>query len=186
MTALFLSMFGIGKAVLTAVLTWLSKRSLAEIGCIVLGLACLVLFVAHRSEQRHAAKLETQLSKCTEGRKADRDAYAKAQSDAAAKNKAHVADVEAQQKRISDARLKDANDRLSRLAGELRARGPAAQGAANGAGSPTVPNPASGADAAPGLCLSPDQLLRAAQDEERHSQLIQWIEEQLKIDPNAK
>jgi hypothetical protein len=118
------------------------------------------------------------------GRLQDRATYEQAQKDAAAQNKAHVADVEAQQKRISDERLKDANDRLSRLADELRKHGPAAQGHPNGAGPSPVPGTAPGASSAPGLCLSPEQLLRAAADEERHAQLIRWIEEQLKIDPN--
>lgn len=111
-------------------------------------------------------------------------AYRQAQIDATAKNKAHVADVEAQQQRISDERLKDANNRLARLSDELRARGPAAQSHPNGAGSPALPNPSGGTADPAGLCLSPSQLLRAAQDEERHSQLIQWVEQQLSVDPN--
>jgi hypothetical protein len=167
-----------------AVLAWLSKRSLAEIGCIALVIACLVLLVANRAEERHSAKLQSQLTLCSQGREADRLAYRKAQNDAAAKNKAHVADVEAQQKRISDEREKSLNDHLARLADELRARGPAAQGHPNGAGSPPVPKPASGTPEAPSLCLSSEQLLRAAQDEERHDQLIQWVEQQMKVDPN--
>jgi hypothetical protein len=118
------------------------------------------------------------------GRLADRTAYETAQKQAQAQNKAHVAAVEAQQKRISDERLKDANARLTRLADELRARGPAAQGFAHGAGSPALPGSASGTSSAAGLCLSPEQLLRAAQDEERHDQLIQWIEQQMRVNPN--
>jgi len=120
------------------------------------------------------------------GRLADRQAYAKAQADAKAANLAHVTDVEAQQKRISDERLKDANDRLARLADELRARGPAAQGSSGRTSPPKVPGSASGTPQTPGLCLSPEQLLRAAQDEERHDQLITWIEQQMKVDPNGQ
>jgi acyl-coenzyme A synthetase/AMP-(fatty) acid ligase len=166
------------------VLTWLSKRSIAEIGCIALALFAGLQTIRVAAEQRHAHKVEAQLSKCTAAREADRRAYAKAQADAAAKNKAHVAEVEAQQKRITDETVASLNDRLSRLAGELRAHGPAAQSHPNGAGSPALPKPASGTSEAPGLCLSPEQLLRAAQDEERHDQIIQWIEQQMTIDPN--
>jgi hypothetical protein len=181
---MLLSTLGVGKVIVQGFVQWLSKRSLAEIACIILGIACAILIVANRAEKRHSAKLQTALVKCTEGRAADRKAYTQAQLDAAAKNKAHVADVEAQQKRISDERLKDANDRLNRLAGELRARGPAAKSHSNGAGSSPVSSPAGGTDGSSGLCLSSDQLLRAAQDEERHDQLITWVEQQLGVDPN--
>jgi hypothetical protein len=179
-----LSLLGIGNAVLKAVLAWLSKRSLAELGCLALALICLLQFTALRSEKRHGEKLQGQLTKCAQGREADRTAYAKAQADAAAKNRAHVADVEAKQKRITDETVASLNDRLSRLSGELHAHGPAAQGHVNGAGPSALPKPASGTPETPGLCLSPEQLLRAAQDEERHDQLIQWIEQQMKVDPN--
>jgi hypothetical protein len=57
-----LSLLGIGKSVLTAVLTWLSRRSPAELGCIALGIACAVLIVANRAEKRHSEKLQTQVT----------------------------------------------------------------------------------------------------------------------------
>jgi hypothetical protein len=57
MGAFLLSALGIGKAVLA----WLSKRSLAEIACIILGLACLVLVIGNRAEKRHSAKLQAQV-----------------------------------------------------------------------------------------------------------------------------
>lgn len=163
---------------------WLCHRSFWQL---MFGAALILVgweYLGKRSEQRHAHKVESQLSKCTAGRKADLDTYRKGQTDAAAKNLAHVADIEAQQKRISDARLKDANDRLARLSGELRAHGPAAQGYSNGAGPSAPAHPADGTHGSSGLCLSPEQLLRAAQDEERHDQLITWLEQQLTIDPN--
>jgi hypothetical protein len=57
MTGFLLSALGIGKALLS----WLSKRSLAEIACIILGLACLVLVIGNRAEKRHSAKLQAQV-----------------------------------------------------------------------------------------------------------------------------
>jgi hypothetical protein len=57
MGAFLLSALGIGKALLS----WLSKRSLAEIACIILGLACLVLVIGNRAEKRHSAKLQAQV-----------------------------------------------------------------------------------------------------------------------------
>jgi hypothetical protein len=182
--SLLVAALGIGRSVATAVLTWLSHRSFWQLAFGAALIFAGIQTIRVKAEQRHSAKVEAQLGKCTSARHADQQAYAKAQADAQAKNKAHVANVEAQQQRISDERLKDANDRLARLAGELRARGPAAQGHSNGAGPSPLPDPASGTDDSSGLCLSPAQLLRAAEDEERHDQLIQWIEQQLKVDPN--
>lgn len=57
-----LSLLGIGKSVLMAVLTWLSKRSPAGLGCIVLGIVCAVLIVVNRAEKRHSEKLQTQVT----------------------------------------------------------------------------------------------------------------------------
>src|SRR6476646_6207167 len=134
MPAFLITALGFSQFVLKSVLGWLSKRSLAELACIALALVCAVQFLAIKGEKRHAAKVAAQLGKCGNAREADRAAYAKAQKDAQAKNAAHVADVEAQQKRINDERVQSLNDRLGRLAGELRAHGPAAQGHSGGAG----------------------------------------------------
>jgi hypothetical protein len=35
------------------------------------------------------------------------------------------------------------------------------------------------------MCLSPADRLRAAENEERHDELIDWVEQQSKVDPNA-
>jgi hypothetical protein len=43
-------------------LGWLSKRSLAEIGCIALGIACAALIVANRAEKRHSEKLQARVN----------------------------------------------------------------------------------------------------------------------------
>jgi hypothetical protein len=182
MTMLAIRMF-LGGA-LSKLWAWLSHRSFWQIVCMALAAFALVQHFQLADARHDRDAWRKQFNSEHSGRLADRTAYTNAQAAAAAQNKAHVADVEAQQQRISDERLKDANDRLARLAGELRARGPAAQGHSSGAGSPALPGSASGVDAAPGLCLSSEQLLRAAQDEERHAQLIQWIEQQLKVNPN--
>lgn len=71
-----LALLGFSRAVITAVLTWLSHSSLAEIGCIVLGIACLALVVANRAEKQHSTKLQgqvvslsAQLSRISDARK---------------------------------------------------------------------------------------------------------------------
>jgi hypothetical protein len=61
MTPFLLSALGFGKSVLSAVIDWLSRRSLAEIACIALAIACLVLVVANRAEKRHSEKLQRQV-----------------------------------------------------------------------------------------------------------------------------
>lgn len=59
---LVLALLGYGNAVLKAVIQWLSRRSLAELGCIVLGIACAVLIVANRAEKRHGEKLQARVN----------------------------------------------------------------------------------------------------------------------------
>jgi hypothetical protein len=139
-----------------------------------------------RSEKRHGAKLQTQLTKCSQGREADRTAYAKAQADAAAKNKVHVADVEAQQKRITDdveARYRADLARLRAERGKLQPANPAPQRPAGKPGSsasgaaPSGPDP----EAVP---LPPDELLRAQETELQLNALIDWVLGQSSIDPN--
>jgi hypothetical protein len=61
---------GVGKAALA----WLSRRSLVEMACLALGLICFVQFTALRMEKRHSAKVEAQLVKCEQARKAMSDA----------------------------------------------------------------------------------------------------------------
>jgi hypothetical protein len=127
----------------------------------------------HQYQSEHAARAN------------DLKVYRQAQANAAAKNKADVAAAAQKQKDISNAQVATLNDRLARLSDELRARGPAAQSHPVEPGVPQTGNASPGTPGAPGLCLSPDQLLRAAQDEERHNELIDWVLKQSSIDPNT-
>jgi hypothetical protein len=61
MIPFLLSALGFGKSVFSAVIDWLSRRSLAEIACIALAIACLVLVVANQAEKRHSEKLQRQV-----------------------------------------------------------------------------------------------------------------------------
>jgi hypothetical protein len=61
-TSFLLAILGYGNCVLKAVLAWLSKRSLAELSCIALGIACAVLIVANRAEKRHSEKLQARVN----------------------------------------------------------------------------------------------------------------------------
>lgn len=146
------------------------------IGLGALALAFLALFVALKMERAHSAKLQSQVIACSEARKADRSAYEAAQAKAAADNLSHVRQVENQQRRINEETVSDLNARLERLRRELRSQGTAAdQSPANGAGS----SEGSGGPATPSearLCFAPSVILRAAENEERHDQLITLVE----------
>jgi hypothetical protein len=136
-----------------------------------------------KSEQRHAHKVENQLSKSIAARQADRDAYTKAQADAQAKNDAQIVRVKQKQQEITDATVSTLDARLQLIRSELSKR-PAPQSHPVGA---QAGNPGSApciAFNSAWLCLSPAQRLSAAESEERHDELIDWNLQQSKVDPN--
>jgi hypothetical protein len=183
MLAFALSMLGVGKTLVQGIVQWLSRRSLAEIGCIILCIICGVLLIAHKADQRHIAKVEKQLHACTKGREADRAAYRQAQQEASVQNQKQVATVTAEHDRINHAQVSTLNQRLQLIADELR-RERAAQGAAGGpATGPDVAAPCRAADPA-WMCLSPEERLSAAQNEERHDELIDLVLKHSAVDPN--
>jgi hypothetical protein len=155
---------------------WLSRRSLTEIACIALALLCLVQFVTIRGEKRHSAKLAA-LVKCEAARKADRTAYERAQTDAAAKNKAEVAAKEAQSQRISD----NAKTAYARDLAELRRlRSNSTPARPSGHSGSSKDCPATGGADADGLRLSADEHLQASEIELRLMYLQNWVIDQLK------
>jgi hypothetical protein len=172
-----LMLLGGAKSVFGAVLAWLSKRSMAELACIALALVCLVQFVALKAEKRHSAKLQAQVEKCTKARATDKAAYEQAQKDASAKNIAHVEQIQRKQEAITNEVKSDLNSRLERIRRELHDH-PALKGSAGGTDLPkSGPAPCRAVSAA-WLCVSPEERLRAAENEERHDQLINWVERQ--------
>jgi hypothetical protein len=142
-----------------------------------LGIGLLVLLLGIQTLRLGAAK--DSLDACRQARKLDRATYEQAQRDAKAKNEQQIQRIEKEQEEISDEIERDLTARLERLRSELRSKA-----APRDPGSPqTGPNgqAPSGAVGEAGLCLAPEELLRAAENEERHDQLISWIEEQLKV-----
>ena len=193
MTAFLLSALGIGNSILKAALSWLSKQSPATLLCIVLALLLLVDHGALLMAHRHERKVEGQLAKTAKelkdeqaARAADRQAYTKAQTDAAAKNDAQIAHVKQQQKEISDAQVSTLNARLELIRSELRKQaGGAAERPSGGAQAGNAsPAPCILNDPA-WMCLSPEERLHAAENEERHDELIDWNLKQSSLDPNA-
>jgi hypothetical protein len=180
-----LGLFALARHGLGALWTWLSHRSFWQLVSLALaGLALLLLF--QRNDARHdAAKWQKQYTAEHTARLTDRATYQKAQADAKARNQADIQKTEQRQKEISDARVSDLNARLERIARELRDN-PAAKGSAGRAPLPkTGDTPCRAYDPA-WLCLSPADRLRAAQNEERHDQLITWNQQQVKVDPNTE
>ena len=162
----------------------LGSLNVWQLLCIALALFGAVQTIRVKTEQRHARKVEQQLSKSEAARKADRAAYEKAQADAATANKAQVARVKQQQQEITDATVSRLNSRLELIRGELRKSAPQGSPGSAGAGNPGQA-PCRAIDPA-WLCLSPEERLRAAESEERHDTLIDWVIQQSKVDPNKR
>jgi hypothetical protein len=161
---------------------WLCHRSFWQLACMGLAAFALVQHFQLAGERRHSSKLQAQLTKEHAGRLADRSAYESAQREAQAKNKAEVSRIEAEQEKITNEVSDNLNARLERLRRELRsAPNPAAPGSSQGTGASPDGNATGGTDEAPRVCLTPDQLLRGAENEERHDQLITWVEKQLGV-----
>lgn len=157
--------------------TWLAFKALPWklIGYCALGMALVLMYAALRIEQAQNVKLKAQIEKCADARKADRATYEKAQADAKAKNLEDVRQREANQQRLNDETVSNLNARLERLRSELRQRASAPQGHPGQPGPPEAGS-GSGAAEAPGVCLTPEEHVRAAENEERHDQLITLIE----------
>lgn len=143
-------------------------------------IAILILLgvVAFQSDKIHYWKQAAR--NCELQRQADRAGYEQAQAEAAKANAEHVAQVEKQQQQVTDEISRDLETRLARLRAELL-RQSSVKGSSGGAGASVVPGAAEGATGQAGLCLAPEELLHAAESEERHDQLINWVEQQMKV-----
>jgi hypothetical protein len=121
-----------------------------------------------------------------EARAADRRAYVKAQADAAAKNKAQVAQVEQQYQRIANDADKQHETDLARLRAELNDRlRSLPQGAPVNPGASPTPITAGKPDATPRVCIPTSQYVLGAEHELQLDQLITYVEQITSIDPNT-
>jgi hypothetical protein len=146
------------------------------------------LWLRAEGESRHWHKQSDRYEKLYNqehsGRLADRKAYSDAQAKAAEMNKAQVARVKQQQQEITDATVSRLNSRLELIRGELRKSAPQGSPGSAGAGNPAQA-PCRAIDPA-WLCISPEERLRAAESEERHDTLIDWVIQQSKVNPNKR
>jgi hypothetical protein len=142
--------------------------------------------VDHVICHRHAAHVEKQLASASnalnkerKGRVADRAAYTKAQADAVANNKAHVANIEAQQKEITD----DVEARYRADLARLRMSNAAPQSAPS---DPEISAPGKAPCGPDGKALSlpGPELLQARETELQLNALIDWVNQQTEVDPN--
>jgi hypothetical protein len=148
------------------------------IGWCALGLAFVGMLTALRLTQAQNGKLKAQLHECTIGRQSDRISYEQAQKTAEALNKAHVETENKLRSQINEASRHSFTADRDRL----RAQSGAAQGSAGSAGLPSIPK------AAPGtppevLSLPPAELLRAQELELQLNALVDWVEQQMKVNP---
>jgi hypothetical protein len=152
----------------------------------LVGIALLVLAIGVQTirlsgAERRADRAEFHLRECQTGRQEDRRAYEQAQRDAAAKNRAEVQRIETEQERVTHEVTRDLHTRLERLRRELQQKAPPAGGNPKSPGAGPDGQSRPGTDDKAGVCLAPEELLRGAENEERHDRLIDWVERQLGV-----
>jgi hypothetical protein len=168
------------------VLSFLGKLNGYQIAIIALALFAGIQTLRVSAEKRHSAKVEQQLGKCTAARKADQDAYRKAQADAQALNLATVAKDKAERERITHDVSQSYEAELGRLRADLARRlhaGPS-QGAPGKPGLPGVSEAPGGPDAGSRVSIPTSLYVHGAELELQLERLQQWVNEQLKVDPN--
>jgi hypothetical protein len=161
----------------------------ASFAQIVAGVLTIVIVAQHfelKRSRAEAAKWHRQYDGEHAGREADRNAYVKAQADAAAKNKAQIQQIEQQQQKVTDdveARYRADHARL--LAGGVQPANPAPASPTSKPGAPT-PGAAPGGPDGQAVPLSGPELLRAQETELQLNALIDWVLQQSQIDPNTE
>jgi len=166
--------------ILLAIWDFAKRLNLSQIALVGVVALALMFRVQLGLERRHSGHLTVRVNELTALRATDRASYVKAQADAADKNRAEVKAIEQRQEAITNDVQANLTDRLERLRRELRQGTAAPQGSTSSAGASPNGKSGAGTPQATGLCLEADQLLRAAENEERHDRLIDWVEQQLK------
>jgi hypothetical protein len=143
-------------------------------------LIILALIAALAIQGSRVSNLQEKLAGCQQGRAADRATYEAAQAQAAEKNRAQVRTIEQKQEAANAQAVSNLSARLERLRSELRASTGASKGGAGSAGLSEAGG-GSSAPGASGLCLTPEELLHGASNEERHDELITLVEQLIRI-----
>jgi hypothetical protein len=164
----------------------LSHLSLWQGICLALAAFALVQHFQLADARHDRDAWHKQFTSEHSARLADQTAYRNAQAAATAQNKAHVANVEAQQQRISDnveTRYRADLARLRAQRGIVQQANPAPQRPTGGTASPAPGTATSGPDPK-AVPLPPAELLRAQETELQLNALIDWVLGQSAVDPN--
>jgi len=137
---------------------------------------CLVLFALYSMEKRGAQKWKARAGYYQSELARVIDAAEQAER----LNKAEVARIKQEQDHVTREVESNLTARLERLRRELRSEADKRNSEGTGAGPDGESRP--GTPEATGVCLTPEELLRGAENEERHDQLIRWIERQLEVE----
>jgi len=175
---------------------WLATRSPMELLCLALTAIALVEHFQIAAERRHRERAEQHdaatsraLGQEQRAHAAERARYRAAQAQAKALNEAEIARTVAARHASDERTIHALRDNIGSLRdlsarGQLRPWLAAAQGATGGAEADAcVAAPCRAIDPT-WLCLSPSDVLRAAENEERQDRLIDAIEGQAAVDPN--
>ena len=170
---------GFLKRIGLSVFAWLKSLSFWQLVSLALAAFALLQHFQLADARHDRDSWHRQFTAEHQGRAEDRAAYEKAQKDAAAKNKAEVAQQEAQSQRISD-NAKTAYERdLAQLrADNQRLRSKAAPSSPGKPGVSEDGSATKGADG-DGVQVSPDDHLQAQEIELRLMYLQNWVKDQL-------
>lgn len=151
--------------------------SLNLFGYVSIGLAglCAILFAMYSMEKRGAQKWKARAGYYQSELKRVIDATEEAER----LNKAEVARIKQEQEHVTREVESNLTARLERLRRELRSEADKRNSQSTGTGPDGQSRP--GTPEATGVCLTPEEHVRGAENEERHDQLIQWVERQLQI-----
>jgi hypothetical protein len=183
------ALLGGGPAMLMAakwLLGWLKHATFLQVACVALAIALAVDHGALLVSHHQAASWKKQFNAEHDARKADQDAYRKAQADAQAKNLATVAKDKAERERITHDVSQSYEAELGRLRADLARRlhaGPS-EGAPGKPGLPDVSEAPGGPDAGSRVSIPTSLYVHGAELELQLERLQQWVNEQLKVDPN--
>ena len=165
---------------------WLGQLQPFQMLSLALGLLSAFLWLQGAHSRHAAAKWKGLAEQCAELRKGDRRHFEAAAKQAQADQAAQIVKVEAQQAQISTEVNHDYETQLAalRAANRLRASRPD-PGRANGDRASPVPDSAPGTS---GEAVSRDQpdLQYTAEVELQLNALVDWVQRQTSIDPNAR
>ena len=146
-----------------------------------LGIGCLVLLAWGLRLNNLRDRWHHQYASEHAGRIADRKSYEQAQKDAAELNRKQVQQIQQKQEAITNEVKSTLTARLELIRSELRKAPSAAPGSPQGPGTGEAGSAPCRATDPAWMCLSPEERLRAAENEERHDQLIGWNLKQAQV-----